>query len=223
MEERPAYLNDRSRYVLLLPAVLVVLFLSVFPLLISVFTSLSKIKFVKGGFEITYVGLKNYEKLLQGSGQRRFLGTVCRPHHRWVDGHGGVLCPDDLLAVPLYQRPTAETIWRAHARAHDRHRRRTPVADGQDVERTRTTRHAGSDADLCVRRSGGPICVGVVPRAAGHSELARKTFLSCRVLTADDDDARGYWFLVPYADRYADRPDRPGVGSRWAIQLLVGE
>ena len=79
MEERPAYLNDRSRYVLLLPAVLVVLLLSVFPLLLSVFTSLSRIKFVKGGFEVTYVGLKNYQKLLQGSGQRRFLGRFDDP------------------------------------------------------------------------------------------------------------------------------------------------
>ena len=79
MEERPAYLNDRSRYVFLLPAVLVVLFLSVFPLLISIYTSLSKIKFVKGGFEITYVGLTNYRKLLEGSGQRRFLGRFADP------------------------------------------------------------------------------------------------------------------------------------------------
>jgi multiple sugar transport system permease protein len=79
MEERPAYLNDRSRYVLLLPAVLVVLLLSVFPLLLSIFTSLSRIKFVKGGVDIKYVGLKNYEKLLEGSGQRRFLGRFDDP------------------------------------------------------------------------------------------------------------------------------------------------
>lgn len=79
MEERPSYMNDRSRYVLLLPAVLVVLLLSVFPLLLSIFTSLSKIKFVKGGFEVTYVGFKNYRKLLEGSGQRRFLGRFDDP------------------------------------------------------------------------------------------------------------------------------------------------
>lgn len=79
MEERPAYLNDRSRYVLLLPAVLVVMFLSIFPLLLSIFTSLSKIKFVKGGFQITYIGLKNYQKLLEGTGQRRFLGRFDDP------------------------------------------------------------------------------------------------------------------------------------------------
>ncbi len=79
MEERPAHLNDRSRYVLLLPAVLVVLFLSIFPLILSIFTSLSRIRFVKGGFEVTYVGLQNYEKLLQGSQQRRFLGRFDDP------------------------------------------------------------------------------------------------------------------------------------------------
>ncbi len=79
MEERPAHLNDRSRYVLLLPAILIVLLLSVFPLLLSIYTSLSRIKFVKGGFEVTYIGTKNYKKLLEGSGQRRFLGRVDDP------------------------------------------------------------------------------------------------------------------------------------------------
>ncbi|GAB4424240.1 MAG: hypothetical protein Kow00106_21100 [Anaerolineae bacterium] len=79
MEERPSYANEPARYVLLLPAVLVVMFLSIFPLLLSIFTSLSNIKFVKGGFEVNYVGLRNYEKLLQGSQQRRFLGRFDDP------------------------------------------------------------------------------------------------------------------------------------------------
>jgi multiple sugar transport system permease protein len=79
MEEHPAHLNDRSRYVLLLPALLVVLLLSVFPLLLSILTSLSKIEFVRGGIEVGYVGLRNYDKLLVGSQQRRFLGRFDDP------------------------------------------------------------------------------------------------------------------------------------------------
>jgi multiple sugar transport system permease protein len=57
-----------------LPAILIVLTLSVFPLLISLYLSFSRFQFVRGGFEITPIGFKNYEKLLFGSEQRHFLG-----------------------------------------------------------------------------------------------------------------------------------------------------
>ncbi len=72
--ERTSPWHDPTRNVLLLPAVLIVLFLSLFPLILSLFTSLSRIRFVRGGFEVTFVGLLNYEKLLLGSEQRHFLG-----------------------------------------------------------------------------------------------------------------------------------------------------
>jgi multiple sugar transport system permease protein len=58
------------------PAVLVVLFLSIFPLIISLYLSLSRFKFVKGGFEIKFVGLANYKKLFLGSQQGHFLGAM---------------------------------------------------------------------------------------------------------------------------------------------------
>lgn len=61
------------------PAVLVVLFLSIFPLIISLYLSLSRFKFVKGGFEIRFVGLANYAKLLFGSEGMHFLGLLARP------------------------------------------------------------------------------------------------------------------------------------------------
>jgi len=83
VEKRPSHWEDPSKYVLIMPAVLVVLFLSVFPLILSVFTSLSQIKFVKGGFEVKFVGFANYEKLLMNplSGKprgerRRFMGKM---------------------------------------------------------------------------------------------------------------------------------------------------
>lgn len=65
--------------VFLLPAVLVVLFLSIFPLIVSLYLSLARFKFVKGGFEIKFVGLANYRKLLLGSEKRHFLGTIADP------------------------------------------------------------------------------------------------------------------------------------------------
>ncbi len=71
-----AALADRSAgKVFILPAVLVVLFFSIYPLIVSLYLSLSRFKFVKGGFEIKFVGLANYRKLLLGSQQSRFLGV----------------------------------------------------------------------------------------------------------------------------------------------------
>lgn len=67
--------QDRSpRIVFLLPAVLFVLFLSIFPLITSLYLSFARVQFVRGGIEITFVGLRNYEKLILGSEQRHFLG-----------------------------------------------------------------------------------------------------------------------------------------------------
>ena len=62
--------------VFILPAVLVVLLLSIFPLIVSFYLSLSRLRFVKGGFEIKFVGLANYAKLLFGSQKRHFLGVI---------------------------------------------------------------------------------------------------------------------------------------------------
>ena len=67
-------LDASARYVLLLPAIIIVLVLAVFPLLVSLYLSFSVFKIVKGGFEIDFVGLANYAKLLTGSQQRSFLG-----------------------------------------------------------------------------------------------------------------------------------------------------
>lgn len=65
---------ESPRTMFLAPSVLIILFLSIFPLVTSVYLSLCRIKFVPGGFEITYIGLKNYEKLITGSEERHFLG-----------------------------------------------------------------------------------------------------------------------------------------------------
>jgi len=62
--------------VFIMPAVLIVLLLSIFPLIISLYLSLSRLRFVKGGFEIKFVGGANYGKLLFGSEKRHFLGVI---------------------------------------------------------------------------------------------------------------------------------------------------
>jgi len=79
------FLHVRSRAdrlassVFILPAVLVVLFLAIFPLIISLYLSLSRFKFVKGGFEIKFVGLANYQKLFFGLEKTHFLGLLAPP------------------------------------------------------------------------------------------------------------------------------------------------
>lgn len=61
------------------PALLVLLFLSIFPLIVSLYLSLSRLQFVKGGFEIKFVGLANFRKLLVGSQKTHFLGAFAGP------------------------------------------------------------------------------------------------------------------------------------------------
>jgi multiple sugar transport system permease protein len=66
--------DNSSRMVLLLPTILIVLFLSIFPLIISLFLSFARVNFVRGGVELVFVGISNYQKLLFGSQQRHLLG-----------------------------------------------------------------------------------------------------------------------------------------------------
>lgn len=70
------WMEQASSSVFVMPAILVVLLLSIFPLVISLYLSLSRFKFVKGGFDINYVGFANYRKLLFGSEQRHFIGKM---------------------------------------------------------------------------------------------------------------------------------------------------
>lgn len=61
------------------PAVLVVLLLGIFPLLVSLYLSLSRLKLVKGGIELHFIGFANFQKLLFGSDQTHFLGVFGKP------------------------------------------------------------------------------------------------------------------------------------------------
>ncbi len=60
--------------VFILPAVLALLFLSLFPLIASLYVSLAKFDIAPGGFKLTFVGLRNYQKLFTGSEGTHFLG-----------------------------------------------------------------------------------------------------------------------------------------------------
>jgi multiple sugar transport system permease protein len=77
-----------SRSSFLWPAMLSVLFLSVFPLIVSLYLSLARFDIAKGGFKLTFIGFANYRKLLFGSERTHFLGLFApsTPLHWLVFG-----------------------------------------------------------------------------------------------------------------------------------------
>ena len=60
------------------PALLAILFVSIYPLLVSLYISLSRLKLVRGGFQFRFIGLDNYRELFVGDERAHFLG-VARP------------------------------------------------------------------------------------------------------------------------------------------------
>ena len=71
-----ARLDRVAGSVFILPAVIVILGFSIFPLLASLYVSLSRLSFSEGGVELKFVGLDNYAKLITGVDQTHFLGVV---------------------------------------------------------------------------------------------------------------------------------------------------
>jgi len=68
---------DRSAgAVFILPAVLVILTFSIFPLLASLYVSLTRLSFSEGGVHLTFVGLNNYAKLVIGIDRTHFIGVT---------------------------------------------------------------------------------------------------------------------------------------------------
>jgi len=81
--------------VFILPAVVVILAFSIFPLLTSLYVSLSRLGFSQGGVELKFVGFDNYRKLLFG---------IDRPHpgqmeHRIEQHRGVAIREDEAVAV----------------------------------------------------------------------------------------------------------------------------
>jgi multiple sugar transport system permease protein len=57
------------------PALLVILFVSIFPLFASLYISLSRLELARGGFSFHFIGLANYRELLFGGERTHFLGV----------------------------------------------------------------------------------------------------------------------------------------------------
>lgn len=65
-----------------MPAVLLVLFISILPLILSLYLSFIQLAFVPGGFKLNFVGLGNYKNLLVGLNRAETLGVIT--HTTWL-------------------------------------------------------------------------------------------------------------------------------------------
>jgi multiple sugar transport system permease protein len=74
-----ARLDRVAGAVFILPAVVVILAFSIFPLLASLYVSLSRLVFSEGGVELRFVGFDNYASLLVGIDHVHFLGLAGPP------------------------------------------------------------------------------------------------------------------------------------------------
>ena len=75
-----ASLDRNAGQVFILPAVLVILGFSIFPLLASLYVSLSRLRFDAGGVQLQFVGLENYARLVVGIDRPHFLGVTGPPN-----------------------------------------------------------------------------------------------------------------------------------------------
>src|SRR5215831_12486105 len=74
-----SWLDRSAGSVLVLPAVLVILFLSIFPLVVSLYISVIRLQFAAGGIKLRFVGLKNYANLFTGADHAHLLGALAPP------------------------------------------------------------------------------------------------------------------------------------------------
>ncbi len=74
-----------ARIVLLMPGILIVLVLSIFPLIVSLALSFSTVEFVRGGVQVHFVGQANYAGLFSGLDKAHLLGTWNDiPWYGWI-------------------------------------------------------------------------------------------------------------------------------------------
>ena len=69
------WFDQQSRHIFIMPAVIMILIFSIFPLIASFILSLSRVRLRAGGYNVRFVGLRNFKRQLFGSEQFHFLGT----------------------------------------------------------------------------------------------------------------------------------------------------
>lgn len=79
MDRISAWVDKQSKTIFLFPTIIIILLLSIFPLLASLYVSFGRFQLVKGGYSVTFIDFRNYAKLLSGSERRHFLGKFGEP------------------------------------------------------------------------------------------------------------------------------------------------
>lgn len=69
------WLDRQAGRVFILPAVILILGFSIFPLIASAYLALSRFKLAPGGYTLNYIGILNFKKMFTGSQQFHLLGT----------------------------------------------------------------------------------------------------------------------------------------------------
>lgn len=69
------WFDRRSGGLMIMPAVVILLAFAIFPLITSAYLALTRFALSAGGFDLRFIGLRNFRKLLFGSQQYHFLGT----------------------------------------------------------------------------------------------------------------------------------------------------
>jgi multiple sugar transport system permease protein len=79
------WLDRQTDRLFILPSVLMILAFSIFPLLLSAYLAFSRFQLGAGGYQIRFVGLANFTKLLFGTEQYHFLGVFAPiAWHGWL-------------------------------------------------------------------------------------------------------------------------------------------
>lgn len=69
------WLDRQAGRLFILPAVVLILGFSIFPLIASAYLALSRFKLAPGGYTLTFIGWFNFKKMISGSQQFHLLGT----------------------------------------------------------------------------------------------------------------------------------------------------
>ena len=69
------WLDRNSGRIMVLPAVVILLVFAIFPLIVSATLSLSRFALAGGSFKLTFIGLYNFRRLLDGVQQYHLIGT----------------------------------------------------------------------------------------------------------------------------------------------------
>jgi multiple sugar transport system permease protein len=74
-----------AKLIFIMPAVLMLLLLSIFPLIASAYLSLTSLKLGIGGYKLNFIGLDNYQELLLGTEKTHFVGLLApMTFIRWI-------------------------------------------------------------------------------------------------------------------------------------------